>query len=453
MERFPKVVKKTYFSITSSIAFWPTIIACSYFVLAICIWYFEGTRLSSFLESKIPIFKNLKEDVDNARLLLNILASGTITLTVFSFSMVMIVLSQASSNLSPRVIPGLVSDKSHQVVLGVNVGTIIYSLFLILSFKPGKSNATIPVIGILLGLVFGILCLALFVYFIHSISKSIQVDTIIKRIYRKALQEFKREGEISIEDHTDEIVIEKHDWVVFGSVESGYLRRVEKDVLLEFVTDHDLLVEVMVPLGTFMVIGKPFLKFNRDVSQVKNINDIIYQCFIFSKDEMVTPDYEYNFRQITEIAVKALSPGINDPGTAYNAIDFMTLLLAERLKTKETTYLYDQNKKVRVILSRSSMDKLLFNYLTPIRTYGKNDVMVILKLLDCLKTLIHLNKKEQTYYPELLKHAFAIREDADEFIRNREDRKRVNEMLNQLQETCQVKAGKIALENLTITST
>jgi len=433
MKKIPKAIHQLYLAIIGSIAFWPTLISIGFFLLAIAMVHFEGTPFSVSLEKQIPLFKNVKEDVDNARLIINILASGTISLTVFSFSMVMIVLSQATSNLSPRVVPGLISNKTHQVVLGVYTGTIIYAFFLMLSFKSGgSSQAAIPVLGILIGLFWGILCLGLFVFFIHSISRSIQVDNIIKRIYQKAIKAIEQQGEIDIDDNTATIENNEQNWYVFQSIESGYLRRIQKEALLEFATQQEVIVEVLIPIGGFMVAGYPFLKFSRDLSQVQDLAKNVIACFIFSLDEMIMDDYEYNMNQISEIATKALSPGINDPGTAVNALDFMTLLLARRLQAKESCYLVDKNNNVRVILKQSSLDTLLFRYLAPIRTYGKDDVKVMYKLLESLKTLVYLHKSNGKYLPDLLNHAQAVRNDADKSILNPKDRLTINQMLEQL---------------------
>jgi len=432
MEKLPKAVRRLILTVTSSIAFWPTLIGLTFFLLSVYVWHFESTNWSKSLEAHLPFFKNAKESTQNARLLLNIIGAGTITLTIFSFSMVMIVLSQASSNLSPRIIPGLVSDKYHQIVLGVYVGTIIYTLSLIISFKPGEAIQAIPVIGILLDLFFFILCLALFVFFIHSISRAIQVENILTNIYKGALKDF----QIEVVATPDEGVQlpDTQAWYVFNSLESGYLRRIEKEKLLRFAQDNNVMVEVMHPLGAFLVVGQPFLKFNRDVSQLAGLEEKMMDCFIFFFEEMVVPDFELNLRKISEIAVKALSPGINDPGTAIKALDLMTLIFYKIFTTTEIHYLKNKEKKIQVILTRTTPRELLYRYLTPIRTYGKKDVMVVLKILDSLRTLIFLDIKTRISLPELFEQVNTIRADTNEAIVNPEDRAKVNITLEQISE-------------------
>jgi uncharacterized membrane protein len=101
--------------------------------------------------------------------------------------MVMVVSNNASASLSPQVIPGLISDKGHQKTLGFSLGTILYSLLLITSIEQ-NSTTRIPSLGVLISLGFGIACLGLFVHFIHSISRSIQVEYILNNLYHTTLK-------------------------------------------------------------------------------------------------------------------------------------------------------------------------------------------------------------------------------------------------------------------------
>jgi uncharacterized membrane protein len=143
----------------------------------------------------------LVRNAENARLILGTLVGGIMTLMVFSFSMVMVVLNNASASLSPRVIPGLISDKGHQKTLGFYLGTILYSLLLITSIEQ-NSTTRVPSLGVLICLSLGIACLGLFVHFIHSISRSIQVEYILNNLYhttRKKLDA--REAKLSSIDN------------------------------------------------------------------------------------------------------------------------------------------------------------------------------------------------------------------------------------------------------------
>ncbi len=142
-------------------------------------------------------------------------------------------------------------------------------------------------------------------------------------------------------------------------------------------------------------------------------------------------DFEQGLKQLSEIAVKALSPGINDPGTAMKAIDFMTLLFIRRMKNEDLNCLLDEEKKVRVIDYTLTLDELMHRYLSPIRTYGKADVQIDLRLLRCLQGLLH-QKPDAQRLDVIYTHAAAVVNDADLSLHNKMDRERLNTFLKEM---------------------
>ncbi len=411
--------------------------------LGFFVLYFERTPLATYLEKKILFLVNTEPE--NARTILTTVASGTITLMVFSFSMVMIVLSQATSNLSPRVIPGLISNKMNQVVLGVNIGTILYTLILLMSFKPGEENSSVPVLGILLAVLFAVTSVCLFVYFIHSISRAIKPDTILTGIYiatAKALEDEVR--------HTEENKILKEaesteQFIELPSKEGGYLRQIELDTLNKLAKKEDLLIEVPISIGKFVVPGLPFLRLNKDIADREDLHAAIQNCFIFSLEEVMVFSFETGLRQITEVAVKALSPGINDPGTALSAIDFLSLLFLRRMQSIAPNCMLDEHQQIRIIKRPTPLEDLLYRFLTPIRTYGKADVMVMRKLLLCLNHLLYADKDQQAYTQVLARQINTVKDDADTNIQNPEDRQEINKVLKTINQNLQKQQGQIAL--------
>ncbi|WP_461490768.1 DUF2254 domain-containing protein [Pontibacter sp. HJ8] len=424
---------KFYATITSSIAFWPALIAVAFFMLALFMLYFESIPLSASIEKKLP-FSMVREE-ENARMILSTLAAGTISLTVFSFSMVMIVLSQASSSFSPRVVPGLITVKAHQLVLGFYIGTIIYALILLLNIKTPKEDVLTPTLAILLSLFFGIVCLALFVYFIHSISRSIQVDNILNRVFQKAYNILEREEKArGSSNATEQQRIEPADYVLPIS-SNGYLKLVDMQELSDLALEHDLQLELQVEVGAFLVEGRPLMRLTRDLAQEPELAQQLQDCFVFSMDEVVMEDFEQGVKQLSEIAVKALSPGINDPATAIKAIDFLTLLFIRKMKSKEQNCFVDDQNCVRVVEQTVSLDELLHRYLTPIRTYGSQDLQVNVRLLRCLESLILADCSTRHHVGALSHHAMAVVYSAQESLKNPVDNARLNEMIHHLNTT------------------
>lgn len=107
---------------------------------------------------------------------------------------------------------------------------------------------------------------------------------------------------------------------------------------------------ITVKQGYFTVKGYPFLKSNKDVSGNDELIKKILDCFIFYIEEYISDHYRYGLTQISEIAVKAMSPGINDPGTAVKSIDMLSILLIERLKISTINYSCHQSEKITVIV-------------------------------------------------------------------------------------------------------
>ncbi|WP_299826036.1 DUF2254 domain-containing protein [uncultured Pontibacter sp.] len=426
-----KLTTKTYrahATIVNSIAFLPSLISTGFFLLALYMQYFESTPLSKAMEDKLP-FGNL-QDEENARLILNTLAGGTISLTVFSFSMVMIVLNQASSNLSPRVIPGLTTARSHQVVLGFYIGTIIYILLLLLHYQPQASNAKTPVLAILLGLVFGIICLVLFVYFIHTISRAIQVDNILNSLFQKAVVALQKEADAFMQTYTSFNTNGEAFKYKLRNNQSGYLKQVNMTGLQQIAKKNGMQLEILVEVGSFIVEGIPLMRLTKEVTEDNETEEKLQQCFIISQEEVVMEDYEQAVKQISEIAVKALSPGINDPGTAIKAIDFLTLLFIHRLKLKDRNCLLHEEERVQVIDRIVTLDELLHRYLSPIRTYGKGDFQINIRLLRCLQGLLYQQPSdEQLNF--IRAHALAVVSDAHRAIENEVDRNKINEHIQE----------------------
>lgn len=375
----------------------------------------------------------LAREEENARLILNIVSAGTISLTVFSFSMVMIVLSQASSNLTPRVIPRLATVKAHQVVLGFYIGTILYSMILLLNFqKEEEGKVSTPAIAVLVSLVCGLLCIILFVYFIHSISKTIQVDNILNHVFTRAYEALELEKVESKKFKRKSHGLQTDDCYLVRSTRSGYLKLIELEELLDITVKHDLQLTIMADVGAFVVEGIPILKLNGRAEPDKQLSNELEDCFSLSLKEVIMEDFEQGVKQISEIAVKALSPGINDPGTAIKAIDFLTLLFLRRLRSQPNECLFDSEDTPRVTEKIISLDELLFRYLSPIRTYGKGDLQINLRLLHCMEGLILAETKSVETLENFVQHTKAIVYDADELIMNKIDRAKLNESIKKL---------------------
>ncbi len=401
-------------------------------MLGIGIMYVEYMPAVEAFKDKIQFL--LVADVDTAKAVLTTLVASLISLTVFSFSMVMVVLNTAASNLSPRVLPGLVSKKSHQIVLGFYLGSIIYCLILIINVQKNEESYQTPTLGVLMAMVFGILCMALFVYFIDSISRTIQTDHVLNQIFnqtRLRLEKWRKRFE-----NADAVKLPSTDnWTYIYSNQSGYFKDMARVELCKLLARHDLKMQVRITKGFFTVKGFPLISINKDIGEDKELVEEILGHFTFFVEEYARDHYSYGFRQISEIAVKALSPGINDPGTAIRAVDMLSILFIEKIGLPDYDFQLDKEGEPRLYYREQTFEELLFEMLTPIREYGNSDTLLMLNLIEACKNMLYspdLSEKHEKVIARFLK---AIIEDAGLKIENSLDQKRINEALEDLPET------------------
>lgn len=401
--------------IKSNIAFYPTIVAFFGFSFSLIMIILEQNGISKYLLDVIPIL--VVENGDTALSVLSACVGGLISMMVFSFSMVMLLLSQASSNYSPRLLPGLISDKRHQIILGIFLATILYIVFTMFSIQPTGEKYTLPGFSVLLGIVFTVVCLCSFIYFIHNISRSIQISNILDNIYNDAKQRLEHILEQEDKHKSMETFEDTSDWFSYKVPSSGYFQNLSTKNILTFCQENDTKLFLTIPKGLFIRSNDHFLKSKTELD--KEQLETFFSNINFSRSELVNDNYALAFKQITEIAVKAMSPGINDPGTAINAIDYLTELIALRMNKEDIEIYVDDDTsyfKIEII----SFKVLLYNVMASLRTYSKQDPTVVQKLLWMLNYLLKQNAYKKHYKDSIEKEIELLKNDAkpiiDEFL-------------------------------------
>lgn len=399
-------------TIKSNIAFYPTILAACGFGFSLFMIVLEQYGISKYLLDVLPIL--VVENGNTALSVLSACVGGLISMMVFSFSMVMLLLSQASSNYSPRLLPGLISDKRHQIILGIYLATILYIIFTMFSIQPTGEKYTLPGFSVLLGIVLTVVCLCSFIYFIHNISKSIQIANILDTIYNDAkirLNDIlKREDESENKNQ----FMDTNDWYPYKSSTTGYFQNLSAKNIITFCQDHDTKIHIKVPKGLFIHQDTILFLSQKELNnqELETLNSNIN----FSQSELISDNYSLAFKQITEIAVKAMSPGINDPGTAVNSIDYLTELFALRMK-KEDLEIYVEDKTAYFKVEIVSFKILLYNVMASLRTYSKHDPIVVQKLLWMLKYLKAQDAYKKSYIESIKNEIKLLKKDSKSIIK------------------------------------
>lgn len=438
----PRKIADRYREMINSIGFYPSLLSVGFLIFAILTMSIEYLTPVEQFKSFIAVI--LVDSAENARTILSTLAASIISLTVFSFSMVMVVLNSASASLSPRVIPGLITRKSHQMVLGVYLGSIIYSIIMLININKLENGSTaIPSIGVLFALIFGLISLALFVFFIHSISRAIQVDNVLNGLFSQTKNEIKTIMQKQ-KAHPFNNFPDFSKWHSLNSKTEGYYKGVQTEKLCAILAQENIKLYVSVNQGFFTVKGYPFLKCDTDISSNDELLEKILACFIFYIEEYISDHYRYGLTQISEIAVKAMSPGINDPGTAVKSIDMLSILLIKRLDINDINYSFKHASDAPLLyLHETSFDELLHDNFTPLRNYAKSDAYVMTNVLEAFKNILFVAFKNTLARNSLFNYLNAIVDDINEHVTNEYDRREVMNMLNAIARISQEQGEKL----------
>jgi uncharacterized membrane protein len=343
---------------------------------------------------------------EGARSVLSTIASSMMTVTGVTFSITIVVLNLASSQFGPRLLRNFMQDRSIQFVLGIFVASFIYCLLVLRSIKTIGADIFVPNFSVSLAVVLALLDVGVLIFFIHHIATAIQADEVIAETSRELEANIKRLFTEELNSTTRVNIKEKqtrhhesevHHYIHYlTSRHNGYLQAVDYDKLLQVAKNNDFLIRLQLRPGQFVVAGSRLLtigskkKFNIDLSEG------IIDAFIFGNLRTPEQDAEYSIHQLVEVAIRALSLGVNDPYTAMACVDQLGSALCYLAKKKfPPLYRFDEQDKPRLQMKPLTYSGMLNAAFDQIRQYGRTSIAVTIRLLETL-TLI----AEQTRHPD-----------------------------------------------------
>lgn len=388
LEAILKRIRKYYNKLVHSIAFLPALMTLGFLLLALLTMELDAMGWGNQLSKK---FKWLTlKDAETARSIVSTIAQGLISLTVFSFSMVMIVMNQAAQQMSNRLLDNLVGNRTQKVVLGLYIGTTVYALILLTNISSVEQDNAVPSFSIYLLITIAVMDIFLFVYFLHYITQSIRYSQLIQNVHRrtiKTIKKYVRHGQsVTSKEEGTEVV----------SDQSGYFQSFSKLRLIEPARKQDIVIYFLHVEGTYIVEGTPLLKITgKELPDASFVKRILSDIDFFYGQEIDTNPY-YGFQHLMETGVKALSPGINDPATAVLSLTSLTDLLAYRMKNPIPNVFTDKEGNARIVTKELRVEEIIEKYVLPVWDYGKKDRLVQTAMLHMINQLEYLNKHTNT---------------------------------------------------------
>ena len=389
-----------YSKIINSIAFIPAFIAILFLALSALMILFDYSETGKQLKEDIG-WLSLK-DASTARSIIQAIVTGIISLAVFSFSMVMIVLNQAASYLSNRVLDKLIGNRFQQLILGIYLGTIVYGLALLTTRRDIDSGIYVPALSTYFLIILTVVDIFLFIYFLHYITQSVKYETIIDRICMQTKHTIEKKCTLREEpDEPEKLMNGK----LILSPRSGVYEGFHEKYLLDFCKQHNIVISLLHTPGTFLIMDTPLITIQGKNDLDENFIKQLLTHVHITNNETIEANYLYGFRQLMEIAVKGLSPGQNDPGTAVEALRAISDLLHFRINLFPHNSYKDDNGIARILAKQKSFNEIFNDTLLPIWDYGKNDRILQKELLNILKQLkVSNNSAVEQLFSEVQMH-------------------------------------------------
>jgi uncharacterized membrane protein len=324
-----------------------------------------------------------------ARSFVSLTATALATITTFTLSTTVVSLQLASSQHSPRLIEHYLSDRATHAVFSIFLGSFAFAIATLLNIRlPSESQELGQVPGVSISVLVGLLVASLvaLVFFVHRVTTSMRIESILSRMRDRTVEAVEQRRPGGHDDDPDGVPPPPVDGVAIRSRRSGYYTDIDWERVEAFAPDHPCRVWVVVAPGDFVTVGSPVavVAAPADAGAVdEDTVDEIESWLRFDSERWIEADFSYGVRNLVDIALKALSPGVNDPTTASMAIERIgeTMAIAGRSHPERSVHT-DAGTDVYVAIRE--WDDTLRSAVRQIVEYGKRDVAVVAAVLRML---------------------------------------------------------------------
>jgi len=333
-------------------------------------------------------------DAEGARSVLVMLAGSMIGTAGVAFSITIVVLSLTSSQYGPRLLRNFMRDRGNQIVLGTFVATFLYCLLVVRTVVEGQP---VPALSVSVSVVPGVLSLQLLIYFLHHVAATIQAGHVVFAVAQDleaAIDRFCGTGEADAPGGAPAPPPGGEAATVAAPC-SGYLQAIGHETLIALACERDGRVEALRRAGHFVIAGSPLARLAPAERFDERDRERAQRAFLIGAQATREQDLEFSVRQLVEVALRALSPGVNDPFTAINCIDWLGAAVARLARSGMPPRQHrDPDGRLRLVAETPSFAGVADAAFQQIRQAAGAHVAVSIRLLEtCAAIGPHLQSR------------------------------------------------------------
>lgn len=377
-----------------SLWFVPALMTVLFFALAYGLVYFDA-HTSWQGKKQFPLLFGM--GADGSRGMLAAISGSMLTVATLAFSLTLSTISQVGNQYSPRVLREFMRDRVNQVVIGYFVGVFTYSLVVLGTIRSNDEGPFVPSTAVLTGFLFSLGGVAALIYFIHHIAESLQIGTIVQRVLDETTASIRTLfpttfGEAIDDPHQVEIALryahEQTGWQPVRPHQAGYLQRINTDGLLRWAVKHQVVIQLHQRIGDFVDYGTLLFQVRNDMKRSATLTadwpDNLMDYVAIGRHRNIEQDVAFGIQQLVDIALKALSPGINDTTTAIMAVDYLGAILVQLAKREFPSRLRSDGHTWRVLVHTYDFDEYVIEAFGLICINAKGNHAVLRRLLRAL---------------------------------------------------------------------
>ena len=319
------------------------------------------------------------------------IASSIMTVVSIVFAILLMTLTLASTQFSPRILVSFVRDRATQWTLGVFLGTFSYCMAALPAVR-SLPQPYVPVLTVLIAMALALVCVGWLIFFINHISRSISVNHIVDRIAGETLLVIDQlmphpRGSYERSDQAPP-PREGRERIIL-SRKSGYVRFVDVAFLVDCAKSFGIQITLDRRVGHFVPAGVPIIRIVDAGRVTPEREGRLLNAIDIGPTRTMQQDVEFGIIQIVDIALRAISPAVNDPTTAINCIDQLCrIMIVWTSRAAPASRRYAPPYVLRVVIPWISFDGLLDTAFEQIRHYGKTDIAVSLRLLRAFDDMV-----------------------------------------------------------------